>query len=85
MAKNNTMAAKHAMAKKWAMKEVLDNAKAEMCANANVTTQAKINRIMGYFYPEEQFANDYRELYVYICSHNLSEIKKYIQQNIKRR
>ena len=31
MAKNRTMAIKHSMAKKWAMKEVLENAKTEMC------------------------------------------------------
>lgn len=31
MDKNRTMAIKHTMAKKWAMKEVLDNSKLEMC------------------------------------------------------
>lgn len=31
MAKNRTMAIKHSMAKKWAMKEILNDAKTEMC------------------------------------------------------
>lgn len=31
MAKNRSMAIKHAIAKKWAIQEVLENAKAEMC------------------------------------------------------
>jgi hypothetical protein len=31
MAKNRTMAIKHSMAKKWAMKEILEDAKTEMC------------------------------------------------------
>lgn len=31
MAKNRSMAIKHSKAKKWAMKEILENAKIEMC------------------------------------------------------
>lgn len=82
MAQNKTMAIKHAMAKKWAMKEVMENAKAEMCAFPKDTTQKKINTIMGYHYPEEKFCKDFVELYKFIKVHNIQDIKKYIQSFI---
>lgn len=103
MAKNRSMAIKHAKAKKCAMEEIMDNAKLEMCCKtipkkifvshdtyktsrdifySKYAIQKRVDVLAGRHYPVEEFREDWKNIYEYICTHTVPEARQYFGSTI---